>query len=162
MDSLRAKDNTSTRVHLWLEKNKNKIARVIRLSANSLSVNYQINRHLARTRMTDIVKWASAIEAGSIESGNDGACRCEGSSGLPSLADFFKGANSSHLLGIVFGQSEVASPRGRSHTPSIAFRHLPPNSARFGYATKGALFISAQLSTDAVSAPRKVRVLIWR
>ena len=47
-----------------------------------------------------------------------------------------------------------------SHTPSIAFRHLPPNSARFSYATEGALFISAQLPTDAVSALRKVRVLI--
>ena len=36
---------------------------------------------------------------------------------------------------------------GRGHTQSIAFRHLPPNSARFGYATEGALFISAaQLS----------------
>ena len=43
---------------------------------------------------------------------------------------------------------------------SIAFRHLPPNSARFSYATEGALFISAQLSSDAVSALRKVRVLI--
>ena len=52
----------------------------------------------------------------------------------------------------------------RSHTPNIAFRHLPPNSARFSYATEGALFISAQLSTDAVSAPRKVWVLItlWK
>ena len=51
-----------------------------------------------------------------------------------------------------------------SHTPSIAFRHLPPNSARFSYATEGALFISAQLSTDAVSALRKVWVLIrlWK
>ena len=48
-----------------------------------------------------------------------------------------------------------------THNPSIAFRHLPPNSARFSYATEGALFISAQLSTDAVSALRKaVRVLI--
>ena len=49
-------------------------------------------------------------------------------------------------------------PKGldTSHTPSIAFRHLPPNSARFGYATEGALFISVQLSTDAVSALRKV------
>ena len=27
-----------------------------------------------------------------------------------------------------------------THTPSVAFRHLPPNSARFGYATEGALF----------------------
>ena len=50
--------------------------------------------------------------------------------------------------------------RGREHTPSTAFRHLPPNSARFGYATEGALFISPQLSTDAVSTLRKVWVLI--
>ena len=49
---------------------------------------------------------------------------------------------------------------GDQHTPNIAFRHLPPKSTRFGYATEGALFISAQLSTDAVSALRKVRVLI--
>ena len=41
------------------------------------------------------------------------------------------------------------------HTPNIAFRHLPPNSARIVYATEGALFISAQLSTDAVGAPPK-------
>ena len=39
-----------------------------------------------------------------------------------------------------------------NYTPNIAFGHLPPNSARFSYATEGALFISAQLSTDAVSA----------
>ena len=31
--------------------------------------------------------------------------------------------------------------QGRAHTPSTAFRHLPPNSARFGYATEGVLFI---------------------
>ena len=50
------------------------------------------------------------------------------------------------------------------HTPSTAFRHLPPNSARSSYATEGALFISAQLSSDAVSALRKIWVLIrlWR
>ena len=42
-----------------------------------------------------------------------------------------------------------------SHFPSIAFQNLPLNSARIGYATEGALFISAQLSTDAVSALRK-------
>jgi len=40
----------------------------------------------------------------------------------------------------------------------IAFRRLPPNSARFSYATE--LFISAQLSIGAVSALRKVWVLI--
>ena len=39
-----------------------------------------------------------------------------------------------------------------THTPSIAFRHLPPNSARFGYATEGALFISVQCP-PARSAP---------
>ena len=53
---------------------------------------------------------------------------------------------------------------GRNYTPSIAFWHLPPSSARIGYATEGALFISAQLSTDAVSALRKVWVLLrlWK
>ena len=45
------------------------------------------------------------------------------------------------------------------HTPSIAFPHLPSNSARFSYATEGAFFISAQLYTDAVSALRNVPVL---
>ena len=35
-------------------------------------------------------------------------------------------------------------------TPGIAFRHLPPNSARFSYASEGALFISTQMSTDEV------------
>ena len=59
-------------------------------------------------------------------------------------------------------QAHVPSCRLQSlaHTPSTAFRHLPPNSARFSYATEGALFMSAQLSTDAVSALRNVRVLI--
>ena len=46
------------------------------------------------------------------------------------------------------------------HTPSVAFRHPPPNSARIDYATEGVLFIAAQLSSDAVSALRKVPVLI--
>ena len=50
------------------------------------------------------------------------------------------------------------------HTPSIAFRHLPPDSSRTGYATERALFISARLSTDAVSALRKVWVpkRLWK
>ena len=46
------------------------------------------------------------------------------------------------------------------HTPSSAFWHLPPNSARTGYAKEGALFISVQLPTDDVSALPKVWVLI--
>ena len=60
-------------------------------------------------------------------------------------------------------ESDARSVRS-THTPSIAFRHLPPNSARFSYATEGALFTSAQLSTDAVSALRKIWVLIrlWK
>ena len=59
-------------------------------------------------------------------------------------------------------QSDLLQPY--THTPSTASRHLPPNSARFSYANEGALFISAQLSSDAVSALRKVRVLIrlWK
>ena len=59
---------------------------------------------------------------------------------------------------------EVTGREKAHHTPSTAFRNLPPNFARTGHATKGALFISAQLSTDAVSALRKVRVLIrlWK
>ena len=56
---------------------------------------------------------------------------------------------------------ELRGDKDCPHTPSIAFRHPPPNSARFSYATEEALFISAQLSSDAVSAPRKDRVLIW-
>ena len=37
---------------------------------------------------------------------------------------------------------ERRTGHGMLHTPSTAFRHLPPNSARFGYASEGALFIS--------------------
>ena len=46
--------------------------------------------------------------------------------------------------------------QGHTHTLSIAFQHLPLNSARFSYATEGAHFISMQLSTDVVSALQKV------
>ena len=31
-------------------------------------------------------------------------------------------------------REEVVNSQGWRHTPSIAFRHLPPNSARFSYA----------------------------
>ena len=43
------------------------------------------------------------------------------------------------------GEWTLGVSERRCHTPSIAFRHIPPNSARFSYATEGALFISAQL-----------------
>ena len=78
-------------------------------------------------------------------------------------------SNSVHIIvtmcmELVMLSFDACKPLGlndsRLHTPSIAFRHLPPNSARFSYVTEGALFISAQLSSDAVSALRKVRVLI--
>ena len=45
-------------------------------------------------------------------------------------------------------------------TSTILRASLSGASARIGYATEGALFISAQLSTDAVNVLRKVRVLI--
>ena len=57
-------------------------------------------------------------------------------------------------------QSLAPCPDWQDHTPSTAFRHLPPSTARFSYSTEGAFFISVQLSTDAVSAPRKIWVLI--
>ena len=50
---------------------------------------------------------------------------------------------------------KVRERQGMSHTPSVAFRYLPPNSARIGYATEGALFISVRsfcfclMSSDA-------------
>ena len=46
------------------------------------------------------------------------------------------------------------------NTLSITFKHPPPNSARTGYTTEGALFISVQLSADVVSALRKAWVLL--
>ena len=55
----------------------------------------------------------------------------------------------------------VFSWEGEVTSERLAFRHLPRNTARFSCATEGALFISAQLSTDAVSALRKVWVQIW-
>ena len=54
----------------------------------------------------------------------------------------------------------LAGPTWLDHTPNIAFRHLPPNPAVPDLVTPlKEHFISApQLSTDAVSALRKVRV----
>ena len=40
-----------------------------------------------------------------------------------------------------------------THTPSVAFRHLPPNSARFGYATEGALFYLHAVSYTHLTLP---------
>ena len=41
------------------------------------------------------------------------------------------------------------------HTPSIAFQHLPPNSARTGYAAEGELFISLHSCPPTQSASSK-------
>ena len=49
---------------------------------------------------------------------------------------------------IYFMAAHNASFQAHIHTLSIAFQHLPPNSARFGYATEGTLFTSAQLSVE--------------
>ena len=54
----------------------------------------------------------------------------------------------------------VSQAVDQRHGLSIAFQHPPPNSTRTGCAGEGVLFISAQLSSDAVSALRKVWVLI--
>ena len=53
----------------------------------------------------------------------------------------------------------VVSLDGWLHTPSIAFRHLPPNSARSLVTPLNwvALFIFVQLSTDAVSSLRPLK-----
>ena len=40
------------------------------------------------------------------------------------------------------------------HTPNIAFRHLPPNSARFSYATEGTLETVELMEFDGRPAPR--------
>ena len=58
------------------------------------------------------------------------------------------------------GQGEVTNTCHRwRHTLSLAFWHLPPNSAIIGWVTEGALFNSASLSAHAVSAIQKVWVL---
>ena len=43
---------------------------------------------------------------------------------------------------------------GQKHTPSIALRHLPPNSARFGYATEGALYLRAAVRRCGQHPPK--------
>ena len=50
------------------------------------------------------------------------------------------------FLNIFYCTCDISLPGGErrstqriSHTPSTAFRHLPPNSGRFSYATEGAL-----------------------
>ena len=56
------------------------------------------------------------------------------------------------LICLSAGVSSVWMFGTATYVTSLAFRHHTPNSARDGYATEWALFISAQLSTDVVSA----------
>ena len=70
-----------------------------------------------------------------------------------------EGIHMIHICVYIYGHNNQPT-HTNTHTPSIAFQHPPPNSARFSYATEGVLFISAQMSSDAVSALRKVWVLI--
>ena len=55
--------------------------------------------------------------------------------------------------GVAESRRQAGTHAGKQ-TVRIAFGHLPPNSAIFGYATQGALFISAHLTAYAVSALR--------
>ena len=63
-------------------------------------------------------------------------------------SNLFYSVDSTHALSISFcvhTEGKVKKKKEgmlhtKNHTPSITFQHLPPNSARFGYATEGALF----------------------
>ena len=62
----------------------------------------------------------------------------------------------SKLLLLITKQRPPPHTHTHIHTLSTVLQHVPPNSARFSYAIEGALFISVQLSCDAVTALRKV------
>ena len=51
----------------------------------------------------------------------------------------------------------MCEPNTDTQSEYFAFQHLPPKRSlpKIGYATEGALFLTALLSTDAVSALRK-------
>ena len=46
------------------------------------------------------------------------------------------------------------SPHGVQHNPSTTFRHLPPNYARFSYATDGALCFRAAVQQRGQRPPK--------
>ena len=50
-------------------------------------------------------------------------------------------SNAGAFLGCQHWKQGGSYSNRRTHTLSTAFRHLPPNSARFSYATEGALFL---------------------
>ena len=45
-----------------------------------------------------------------------------------------------------------------SHTPCTAFRHLPPNSARFSYTTKGEHYLRAAVQRRGQRPPKRMAV----
>ena len=58
-----------------------------------------------------------------------------------------------HWTSQVDGPSQVFVIQ--AHTPSIAFRHLPLNSARFGYATeRGILYLRAAVHRRGQRPPK--------
>ena len=67
---------------------------------------------------------------------------------------------STHTPSITFRHIPPNSARfsyateGALHTPCIAFRHLPPNSARFSYATEGAVYLCAAVHRRGQRPPK--------
>ena len=47
-----------------------------------------------------------------------------------------------------------------THTPSIAFLHPPPNSARFSYATEGALYLRAAVQRRGQRPPKGTNMTV--
>ena len=79
---------------------------------------------------------------------------------LPTISSLMQAATrltTSYSQGAGEVRSTDADPHSEHRFPAPSSL---ANSARFSYAIEGALFISAQLSIDSVSALRKVRVLI--
>ena len=64
------------------------------------------------------------------------------------------------LIWLTVGQNR----QKRCHTQSLAFRHLPPDSAVIGYATEGVLFTSHTCPPTLSAPSEKVLVLIrlWK
>ena len=75
----------------------------------------------------------------------------------PSIAFRHRPPNSEHRFPAPSSKLRASLSDTVLQTPSIDFRRLPPNSGRIGYATEGhsLFYISAQLSTNAASAPER-------
>ena len=73
---------------------------------------------------------------------------------------------SSCLAHVFKGGRKAIQVAGYSQTSSIALRHLPPDSARTGYATDGALYIAQRSCPPTLSAPSErvgtVLIRLWK